>query len=147
MGHVHAALMRQYADDAAEHDEPWRLWQFQWNKNAEWADMTSNPSWDELTQYRRKPRTIRIGEFDVPEPMRTAPEIGTVYYSADIRGDCWPDEWQYDNDFTDIAALKGGYAHTTERAARLHAIALCSLTATPERLAELRKMAAELEDK
>ena len=31
-------------------------------------------------EYRVKPKTIRIGEYDVPEPMREMPAAGTVYY-------------------------------------------------------------------
>ena len=27
MGHIHAELMAQYAEDAKQHDEPWKLWQ------------------------------------------------------------------------------------------------------------------------
>ena len=30
-------------------------------------------------KYRIKPRTIRIGEYDVPEPMREAPDVGSVF--------------------------------------------------------------------
>ena len=27
MGHIHADLMAQYAEDVKQHDKPWELWQ------------------------------------------------------------------------------------------------------------------------
>lgn len=31
MGHIHADLMAQYAEDAKQYDKPWELWQHSYN--------------------------------------------------------------------------------------------------------------------
>jgi len=61
--------------------------------------------------FRIKPKTIRIGEFDVPEPMRESPEIGTHYYLLNLDGlipwDIWADD-DADNNY-----LEAGLAFKT----------------------------------
>lgn len=79
-------------------------------------------------EYRIKPRTIRIGEYDVPEPMRDAPVVDSIYYlpvldGSDNRAVVWGDD-EYDRKW-----LQLGLCHKTREAAELHAMALVSLTA------------------
>jgi hypothetical protein len=58
MKHIHAELMRQYAEDAMETDKPWERWQFS-AEGEPWEDIACmNPSWQPEWQYRRKPRPI-----------------------------------------------------------------------------------------
>ncbi|RZI60655.1 MAG: hypothetical protein EOP14_00020 [Pseudomonas sp.] len=54
-GHPHAALMMEFAKDAAETDEPWRLWQFFFEDEDEWTDLDECPYWEPEVQFRRKP--------------------------------------------------------------------------------------------
>ena len=61
--HIHAELMLQYAQDASTTDKPWELWEFRFDEHEKWTALTVNPTWDDDTKYRRKPRTIRIGEI------------------------------------------------------------------------------------
>lgn len=124
--HKHAALMLQYAQDAAETARPWDLWQKQTGFGFE--DLGGHPHWDNCSVYRRKPRTIRIGEFDVPEPLRVAPlegqELWTVHLSisAGVSVNYWRGEnWQ-------LYCLSSGILHLTKEAAELHAKALLSFT-------------------
>ncbi len=129
-GHPHAASMLLYAQDAAETDKPWERWEYLSTVQARWKSLQeTNPRWDLETQYRRIPRTIRIGEFDVPEPLRTAPEPGQHFYVTTIlhpkqraeglswRGNDTQQHW-----------LRAGVLHLTSEAAELHARALLSLT-------------------
>ena len=69
--HYHAALMAQYAADAAETDTPWERWQNRQAGEADWRDLTGSPVWSPVFEYRRKPAT---SAFPEPEPKPTANE-------------------------------------------------------------------------
>ena len=78
-------------------------------------------------EYRIKPRTIKIGDFDVPEPMRTDIGIGNKYFtpslaSASAIGCKWL------GDGRDYGLLRNGLCHDTCEAAEVHAKALIALT-------------------
>ena len=76
--HKHAHLMAQYAQDAAETDEPWERWETAISGN-KWCSLPGNPIWGEHAEYRRKPRTL-TDTVTIPEPMREAPKDGNEYY-------------------------------------------------------------------
>lgn len=121
--HKHAASMMLYAQDAAETDKPWQRWEAG-DDNGHWYSLTDNPIWDETTVYRRKPKTIRIGERDVPAPMTTAPEIGTIYWVANQFGSSLLGDATWDGDTVDCVRLKHGLVHTSKENAIAHAEAL-----------------------
>ena len=73
MAHIHAELMAQYAEDAKQHDEPWELWQH--GDDETWTSCTTHPGWFSDHSYRRKPRTIQIGDYEVPETLQGFAEI------------------------------------------------------------------------
>lgn len=52
--HIHAALMAEYAKDAAETDKPWQRWEVFVDSLKEWKPCVSNPRWLYDTSYRRK---------------------------------------------------------------------------------------------
>lgn len=59
----------------------------QYEHNGVWYKLTdkgvnpfSYPHW----QWRIKPRTIKIGDMEVPEPMRVAPPEGTAVFVVNI---------------------------------------------------------------
>lgn len=87
-GHIHARLMLQYAQDATETDTPWERWQYaadtEYDGCRQWRSLVSHPDWQTHLAYRRKSRTVRIGDIDVPEPMRTMPPSGSRYYAPDL---------------------------------------------------------------
>lgn len=69
-GHKHHKEMLLYAQDAALHEEPWKLWE--WSEKGEnyWRDiMNGNPVWCEWLEYRRKPQTVTI---TIPEDVAIA---------------------------------------------------------------------------
>lgn len=126
--HKHAAHMAAYAKDAAETDKPWERWE--WTvKNCAWATLTEHPTWDTDSQYRRKPRTVHIGAFEVPAPLRAHPVKDTAYYVPCLtdRNTLWAcNEWW--DDSVDREYLRRGLVHLTKEAAEEHARALLSFT-------------------
>ena len=75
--HKHAALMLQYAQDAAETDKPWERWE--WKGGRGWYPLASEFAFSIHYEYRRKPKTL-IYTVTIPEPLREAPEVGTIVY-------------------------------------------------------------------
>jgi len=120
-----------YAEDMARYDRPWELWEFRDTAGCdkEWKSHPFHPSWYTTHEYRRRPRTIRIGEYDVPEPMREAPEQGTIYYLTRLDA-AITSSW--DGHHIDLIRLNRGCCHLTREAAELHAKALLSFTRRDE---------------
>lgn len=125
-GHPHAESMRLYAEDAAECVEPWTRWEV--CLSGGWEELTVQPSWAPHFQYRRKPKTVRIGEFDVPPPMREAPPVGTVVFVVTLMSLCAHAGFLWTDSEINKRSLKRGLLHRTHEAADLHAKALISLT-------------------
>ena len=121
-GHKHAAMMAEYARIAAEHEEPWEF--FQVLSDLGWVELEENPAWCVCCEYRLKPRTIRIGDIDVPEPMRSAPEVGSGYFFVNQSDPGTVVEFKWDDNWIDRLCLGHGMCHTTKEAAIAHANAL-----------------------
>lgn len=58
--HPHAASMLLYAQDAAVHKEPWKLWELKCLSSKKWFTLDRHPSWSEYHEYRRTPQTVTI---------------------------------------------------------------------------------------
>ena len=121
MGHIHAELMAQYAEDAKQHDRPWELWQH--GDHEVWVGCATHPSWEIDHSYRRKPRSIMIGEHEVPEPLHSGQKFWAVNPFTGPQGFTW------DGSKEDFHALRGGFVHLTEEAAEKHYEAFKSLLA------------------
>jgi len=128
--HPHAELMAQYAEDAKETDKPWERWEVLGN-NGYSIMLLSHPTWHPSVVYRRKPSTININGYEVPEPVRVlqggetyyCPYIGTGRQELDIA------QWRHGSGFIVPRHLvEMGLVHTTREAAELHAKALLSFT-------------------
>ena len=125
--HKHAESMAMYAEDALVTDKPWELWQYK-SANS-WRDyFHDHPRWCTDFEYRRKPKTIIINGFEVPEPMRVLPAFDDNYFyphlfSGGVRRFSW------EGDEMDLRAFKSGLCHLTKEAAELHLEALMSFTA------------------
>jgi len=127
--HKHAQLMLAYAQDAAETDKPWERWEATWGHKATWNQLGSSPEWRPEVDYRRKPKTIRIGAFDVPEPLREAPKYNTRVFGVMIDRSCGEVyEFPWNDGDVQGCWLARGLVHSTEEAAELHAKALLSFT-------------------
>ena len=113
--HKHAALMMQYAQDALETDKPWERWEYYCPKQGDgWGSFTyTHPSWMEEVEYRRKPRTMTY-TVTMPEPMREAPEVGSIFYApAPLSEGLTSMSGWYDGD-VDYRLLKRGLCFATQ---------------------------------
>ena len=78
MGHIHAELMAQYAEDAKQYDRPWEMWQH--GDHEDWVGCTTHPSWHKGHSYRRKPRSTVVGEHVNAEILRAIADGKKVQY-------------------------------------------------------------------
>jgi hypothetical protein len=123
--------MAQYAQDAMETDRPWERWEYYNESSRQWCSLRRHPSWYLASQYRRKPRTININGFDVPEPAREPLERGQQYYAPNITG-C-AQIWMgctWEGNHVDKCWLARGLIHLTKEAASIHSKALLSFAIT-----------------
>ena len=120
--------MLQYAQDAQETDTPWERWEAE-DSLGGWNPMQAHPLWNLSMRYRRKPRTIRIGDHKVPEPERNAPEEDQEYYVPSTYNIAMYQEYRWENVPFDQRCLARGLVHLSEEAAKCHARALIALTA------------------
>lgn len=125
--HIHAELMAQYAQDAMETDTPWDRWEFM-DGNIDWTALVRNPAWDECSMYRRKPRTLNINGYEVPEPVRKPITMHDPYYIPQLGGAelCCMRAWC--DKIDDYQRLEKGIIHLTPEAAIAHTNALLSFT-------------------
>lgn len=125
MKYKHAELMALYAQDAMETDKPWERWEV--FVNGVWQSTCGPLMFRQEYEYRRKPCTIRIGYYDVPEPCREGLPKGTGYFYPQLKYE----ESSYhvwENGLVDKLLLKNGLVHLTQEAAEIHLKALLSLT-------------------
>ena len=138
VGHVHAASMLLYAQDAAETDKPWERWECaSTSQRGMWTSCTgvalNLPLWLPSLQYRRKPpapKFILINGHQVPEPMRVAPARDCGYWHPAVNESIgkFTQISTWDDDGLDRQRLERGICHLTREAAELHATALLSFT-------------------
>lgn len=92
--------------------------------DGKWADMACEPAWHEDTDYRLKPKTIRIGDIDVPEPIRSPLSVGTTYFIPDMGDEEYYTQTHWNGDSLDKWLLARGLIHLIQESAQLHAKAL-----------------------
>lgn len=131
--HKYAQLLRWIADGEVierchkTHDSGWHVVEYR----TLLVDVTAGLA-TEYSFYRIKPKTIRIGAFDVPEPLRVAPKQGTHYWVSDIStadDDELFDTWNGLQ--SEILMLERGLIHSNEEGAEAMRNALLSLTKAP----------------
>lgn len=130
--HKHCKEMAQYAQDAAETDRPWERWEYYRESSCQWVSLRRHPSWYLASQYRRKPRTININGFEVPEPAREPLKHGQAYYIPIIANMFdKPDPYMqfiWTGTPIDYSWLARGLIHLPKEAAAIHTKALLSFT-------------------
>ena len=131
MKHKHADLMMMYAEDAMTTERPWELWEIK-APDEVWEPLLCRLTWDTDIEYRRKPRTININGYEVPEPVRERLPTDEVYFYAKASKSNGIDERGWNNCVFDYNLLRSGMIHKTEEAAELHAKALLSFTKIEE---------------
>lgn len=127
IGHIHAASMALYAEDASYTDKPWERWECRSDSHEAWKSVFGpNIFWTPKYEYRRKPKCLNINGHQVPEPMRVAPEEGARYWVVNLFYSRTELIWSAGS--KPIAWLASGLCHLTKEAADLHATALLSFT-------------------
>jgi hypothetical protein len=76
-------------------------------------------------QWRIAPKTVKIGEHEVPEPCRAPLEPGRKFWVVTPFGGAAHFTWDGTKPCYD--ALEGGFVHLTEKAARQHYEAIKSM--------------------
>lgn len=95
--------------------------------SGKWVDKSEHIGFDMYHLYRIKPKTVRIGEYDVPAPVREAPAVGEfVYLVSTARPIPAKVSW-YPNEFN-LYLLASGLLHKERTSAKTHLAALVSLT-------------------
>lgn len=125
--HIHAELMIQYGQDALTTETPWELWEYELPLYI-WNSLDDHPIWHKDIKYRRKPKTLNINGFEVPEPVKEPLSCCTVYYTPNLCNVYNVSEYTWSNSSLDTYRLISGVIHLTEEAAVAHAKALLSFT-------------------
>lgn len=76
-----------------------------------------------------KQKTIKIGEFDVPEPVREPLSYGTKYFVPCVFSKCLTTEYPWGYSSYDDHYLNSGWIHLTQESAQKHAVAIIALSA------------------
>lgn len=83
--HPHAALMLQYAQEAATDAEAWRNWDIGSGYSGDWVALTEAPSWRSSIAYRRRPEpkpTVVINGVELEAPLREAPPFADAFLAG-----------------------------------------------------------------
>ena len=127
--HVHAGLMLEYAKEAMRSDTPWDA--FEYLLGDRWVQCSDDVSWEKEIKYRKKPKTVNINGYEVPEPLRVQPADGTVcYYPDTLYVAVEKTTYRNADGSFHTPVLKAGLLHLSSEAAKLHLEALLSFTKT-----------------
>lgn len=127
--HKYAHILRAIADGD----------QVQWkDMNGSWLNLSHDDALIKIAEdrsmpvyFRIKPRTININGFEVPEPLRVAPDGNIRYWTMSIH-EKHAVSFTWSSSKIDRDWLMAGLCHATREAAEAHARALLSFTKLPE---------------
>lgn len=126
--HLHAENMKMYAEDAMISPEPWKMWQSRkLDSNIPYKDCVTHPHWLEEFEYRRKPKTVIIGDTEIDMPLRTAPKLGTKVYVVALTKSFLNIEIVWKGSDDQLSWLTRGIMHLKQESAIKHARALLKL--------------------
>lgn len=126
--HKHAALMLQYAQDAAETATPWERWEWS-DDGGPWESCILSPTWSIYCEYRRKPQTIKVTvngkEMEFPKPVAknaiSGDKIYTVYFDR-IDNKFWVGSDDTESiGGLELAYINGNLCYLSNKAAQAHA--------------------------
>ena len=92
------------------------------------VDFAETVEWRNSLQLYPLAKTIRIGEYDVPEPVREPLEDDKEYWGVDPMAEEFAWNYKWHNAAFCNLRLRRGLIHLTKEAAVIHAKALLSLT-------------------
>lgn len=82
----------------------------------------------EPSQYRVKPKTIKIGDYEVPKPISKLLEYDQDYWFVDITNPTLASKTAWNDHEFDRRMLKFGLIHLTREDAETHAQAFIDIT-------------------
>ncbi|OTA16041.1 hypothetical protein Xbed_03513 [Xenorhabdus beddingii] len=127
--HIHADLMMKAAEIAKTDDQWWKYFEVFDIVDNEFVSYDRPFTFYDHREYRLKPRTIKIGNIDVPEPVREPLADDTVYYVPVLNSSSEkPAIYRWDGVCFDNVMLERGFVHLDCESAEIHARALISLT-------------------
>ena len=116
MKHKHYEVLTQWLAD--------QTLSLEYKTSGKWFTVNpveDNPIIDPNSEWRIRPKMVRVGRHEWPMPLDVAPAVGTEYFIALIASFARP-SWAGDE--KDRDRLKLGIVHLTEEAAKQHAAAL-----------------------
>ncbi|MDX7992618.1 hypothetical protein [Xenorhabdus littoralis] len=125
--YIHADLLMEYAKLAQETERPWEY--FEIYAAGEWISASVPLAFLVNQEYRLKPKTIRIGNIDVPEPVREPLECDQEYFVVATSGLFPASIGVWNSAKIHMIYLERGLIHLDRESAELHAQALIALTA------------------
>lgn len=123
--HINNAIL--YLQDSKETSRPWERWQFKSHGSVLWMDLKGHCPWSPSSEYRRKPKMIKVGDLEFPEPEKSALQLDQKYYYPSFMEPGYLADFWTDHNI-DLERLENGGVHLTEAAARAHSEAIWSLT-------------------
>ena len=127
MEHEYAEILRAFADDKDVRLESKSITQDWWFSTNTREAIRSIINLEGM-RFRIAPKTIRIGDMDVREPMRVAPAVGTEYWFVVTVYIDFTDFHTWVDDEEDNRLLKLGICHLTEADCHTHAEALIKVS-------------------
>lgn len=128
-GHKHADLMAKAAKIAKTDMEWWRHFEVLAKGTTDnWYQLNSESVFhhDGIYRFVPQPGTIKIGDYDVPEPVREVPDDKVSLWVADTAHGAMLLTWKGCE--TDMRMFNCGILHLTKKAAEGHIAALLSFT-------------------
>lgn len=119
MEHVNAEILRAIADGEKvqyRHFSSPLEWKSHDNEDTVlcWKLLAGS----DIYEWRIAPKTIKIGDCEVPEPCRVAPKVGQEFWA--VNPFAGPQQFTWDGSKEDHHALKSGFVLLTKEAAEKH---------------------------
>ena len=128
MEHVNAEILRAIADGKkVQYRNYCSPTGWEYFHSADSATCWKVLSGGVAVEWRIAPKTLKIGEYEVPEPRREAPEVGQKFWVVDPFSNFTQFHWN--GSVACYRALNDGFVHLTEKAAQQHYEAIKSLLA------------------
>lgn len=123
--HPHAESMRLYAEDALVSTEPWTLWENRMVGSINrFEECKTHPHWYVNVEYRRKRKTIQIGNDVIDAPMTTSPAHCDKVYVVWLTAPFLNSEINWNDSELHHSWLRRRLIHDNQASAIKHANAL-----------------------
>ena len=143
--HKHAEFLRAIADGVPPSEFEGRFLR----RDGGWSEWIALEDFSIpmiTVEIRRKQKTITVNGFEVPEPLRVMPEIGTTYFAPSVSGGTLyvsDKVLNHVKEYYGAVIFNRGLMHLTKEAAIAHAKAMLGIDPNaPEKVADVSTSAA-----